>query len=151
MSQASAEKAYFGAGCFWGVEHIFQNLTGVNTVVSGYAGGSVDNPSYQQVSVGTTGHTEAVQIYFDPQKVTYEKLLDVFWKNIDPLDSKGQFCDKGSQYRSGIFFQNEEQKKLAEKSKEETMISPSSQEFKAIKLKRSSIFFITAIHDFGQK
>ena len=110
-------KATFAGGCFWCMEPPFDKLDGVLSTTSGYTGGHLDNPSYEQVSSGRTGHTEAVEIVYDPAKVSYEKLLEVFWVNIDPTDAKGQFCDRGSQYRSGIFYNSEEQRQLAEASK----------------------------------
>jgi peptide-methionine (S)-S-oxide reductase len=109
--------ATFAAGCFWCVEEAFEKVPGVSIVVSGYIGGRIANPTYEQVITGTTGHTEAVQVTYDPGKVTYEQLVDWFWKNVDPLDAVGQFCDQGSQYRSGIFFHDAAQKKIAETSK----------------------------------
>src|SRR5262245_14165798 len=108
------EIAIFAGGCFWCVEEAFEKVPGVVSAVSGYIGGQVANPTYYQVSAGTTGHTEAVQVTYDPGKVTYQQLVDWFWRNIDPIDARGQFCDKGSQYRSGIFYLGEEQKKIAE-------------------------------------
>lgn len=111
-------KATFAGGCFWCVEADFEKLLGVVKVVSGYTGGTKENPTYEEVSSGTTGHVEAVQVYYDPSKVTYEELLDFFWRHIDPTDPGGQFVDRGSQYRSIIFYHNEEQRRLAERSKE---------------------------------
>src|SRR5207302_6771448 len=111
------EKAVFAAGCFWCTEEAFEKVPGVISAVSGYTGGSVKNPSYEQVSSGRTGHTEAVEVTFDPAKVSYEKLLDVFWLNHDPTVTNRQFCDSGSQYRPEIFYHSEEQKRLAEASK----------------------------------
>ena len=111
-------KATFAGGCFWCMEPPFDALDGVVSTTSGYTGGHLDDPSYEQVSSGGTGHTEAVEIVYDPAKVSYEKLLEVFWVNIDPTDAKGQFCDRGSQYRSGIFYLSEEQRQLAEASKQ---------------------------------
>src|SRR3954465_7102709 len=111
------EKAVFAAGCFWCTEEAFEHVPGVLTAVSGYIGGSVKNPSYEQVSSGRTGHAEAVEVTFDPAKVSYDKLLDVFWVNHDPTVSNRQFCDSGSQYRPAIFYRGEEQKRLAEASK----------------------------------
>ncbi len=111
--------ATFAGGCFWCTEADFEKLPGVVKVISGYTGGQKENPSYEEVSSGTTGHVEAVQVYYDPSKITYEELLDTFWRHIDPTDSGGQFVDRGSQYRSVIFYHDEEQKQLAEKSKEE--------------------------------
>ena len=112
-------EAVFAGGCFWCMEKPFDKLDGVVETTSGYTGGKLKNPTYKQVSAGRTGHTEAVQIVYDPEKVSYEKLVSVFWHNVDPLDPKGQFCDKGSQYRSGIFYGNEAEKALAEASKAE--------------------------------
>ncbi len=111
--------ATFAGGCFWCTESDFEKVPGVVKVVSGYTGGKKENPTYQEVSSGTTGHVEAVQVFFDPSKITYKELLDYFWRHIDPTDPGGQFVDRGSQYRSVIFYHDEEQKRLAEKSKEE--------------------------------
>jgi peptide-methionine (S)-S-oxide reductase len=99
------------------MEGPFDKLPGVISVTSGYTGGQVKNPSYEQVSAGGTGHRESVEIVFDPTKISYAKLLDVFWHNVDPLDNQGQFCDKGPQYRSAIFYHDATQKRLAEESK----------------------------------
>jgi len=112
------EKATFAGGCFWCMEAPFDQLPGVVSVTSGYTGGNVRNPTYQQVSAGGTGHTEAVQIVYDPSRIGYAKLLDVFWRNTDPTVADRQFCDVGSQYRPGIFYHSEEQRLLALKSKE---------------------------------
>ncbi len=111
--------ATFAGGCFWCTESDFEKLPGVVKVVSGYTGGHKENPTYEEVSSGSTGHVEAVQVYYDPSKVTYPELLDYFWRHIDPTDSGGQFVDRGSQYRSVIFYHDEEQKRLAEKSRED--------------------------------
>jgi peptide-methionine (S)-S-oxide reductase len=111
------ETATFAGGCFWCMEGPFDKLPGVVSVTSGYTGGPVRNPSYEQVSSGGTGHRESVEIIFDPTKITYAKLLDVFWHNVDPLDNSGQFCDKGPQYRSAIYYHDATQQKLAEESK----------------------------------
>jgi peptide-methionine (S)-S-oxide reductase len=117
-AQAQAqEKAIFAAGCFWCTEEAFEKVPGVLSAVSGYTGGTVKNPSYEQVSSGRTGHAEAVEVTYDPKKVSYEQLLDVFWVNHDPTVKDRQFCDSGSQYRPGIFYVNDEQKRLAEASK----------------------------------
>jgi peptide methionine sulfoxide reductase msrA/msrB len=110
-------KATFAGGCFWCTEADFEKVPGVVKVISGYAGGKKQNPTYEEVSSGTTGHVEAVQVYYDPTRITYEQLLDFFWKHIDPADGEGQFVDRGAQYRSVIFYHDEEQKRLAEKSK----------------------------------
>jgi peptide-methionine (S)-S-oxide reductase len=109
--------AIFAGGCFWCMEPPFDALDGVLSTTSGYTGGRVANPSYEQVSDGGTGHLEAVRIEYDPARVTYPQLLDVFWHNVDPLDAGGQFCDRGSQYASAIFVADAEQRKLAEASK----------------------------------
>jgi peptide-methionine (S)-S-oxide reductase len=111
------EKATFAAGCFWCTEEAFEKVPGVISAVSGYTGGTVKGPSYEQVSTGRTGHTEAVEVTYDPAKVSYEKLLEVFWLNHDPTVKDRQFCDSGSQYRPEIFWHTEEQKRLAEASK----------------------------------
>ena len=114
------EKATLGAGCFWCVEAVFQSLRGVHGVVSGYAGGTVDHPSYQQVCSGTTGHAEVVQVTFDPSIISFAELLQVFWRTHDPTTLNRQGADVGSQYRSAIFHHGDEQKVIAEKSREET-------------------------------
>ncbi len=119
MQSASGktETAIFAGGCFWCMEHPFDELDGVISTTSGYTGGSKDNPTYEQVSSGTTGHAESMKVVYDPAKVGYEKLLDVFWHNIDPVSTDGQFCDHGNQYRSAIFYGSDEQKQLADASK----------------------------------
>jgi peptide-methionine (S)-S-oxide reductase len=114
---ASHQKATFAGGCFWCMEPPFDVLPGVISTTSGYTGGRTKNPTYRMVTSGTTGHAEAVEVLFDPTKVTYAQLLDVFWKNIDPLVLNQQFCDIGPQYRSAIYYHDEEQKRLAEDSK----------------------------------
>jgi len=118
-ADTKTEKATFAGGCFWCMETPFEKLDGVTEVISGYTGGKKVNPTYEEVSYGGTGHLESVQIIYDPSKITYSELLDVFWKQIDPTDPNGQFVDRGSQYRSAIFYHNDEQKGFAEKSKEE--------------------------------
>jgi len=109
----NTEKAIFAGGCFWCMEPPFDKLDGVISTTSGYTDGQQKNPTYKQVSAGGSGHTEAIEIVFDPAKVSYEKLLEVFWLNIDPVNAKGQFCDFGTQYRTGIYYLNDEQQKLA--------------------------------------
>ena len=109
--------ATFGGGCFWCMEPPYDKLPGVTATISGYMGGKTMNPTYQDVTSGNTGHVEVVQVVYDPKKISYEKLLEVFWVNIDPTVRDRQFCDTGSQYRSVIFFHNEEQRKAAEASK----------------------------------
>ena len=113
------EKATFAGGCFWCMESPFEELDGVKDVIAGYTGGHKENPTYGEVSSGRTGHLEAVQVTYDPSKITYNKLLDVFWQQIDPTDPSGQFADKGSQYKTAIFYHSEEQKHLAEESKKQ--------------------------------
>ena len=115
--------ATFAGGCFWCMEHPYDVLDGVYSTTSGYIGGSVDNPGYRAVSTGKTGHTEAVQVEYDPTKVSYETLLHIFWRNIDPLTPNAQFCDHGSQYRTGIFFHSSEQEAAARASKAELSAS----------------------------
>ena len=110
-------KATFAGGCFWCMEEAFDKVPGVVATISGYMGGKTKNPTYEQISGGRTGHAEVVEIQYDPKRVNYEKLLEVFWRNIDPTQKDAQFCDQGSQYRSGIFYHDEEQRKLAEASK----------------------------------
>lgn len=110
-------KATFAGGCFWCMEPPFDKLTGVISTTVGYTGGHKENPTYEEVSSGTTGHAEAIQIVFDPEKTSYDALLDVFWRNIDPTVKDQQFCDHGNQYRTAIFYHDEEQKRLAEQSK----------------------------------
>lgn len=119
VNKTMTAKAIFAGGCFWCMEPPFEKLDGVQAVISGYIGGEKDNPTYREVSAGITGHTEAVEISYDPTKISYEKLLEVFWKNIDPTDERGQFVDRGSQYRSGIFYLDEDQKKQAEASRDQ--------------------------------
>ena len=109
--------ATFAGGCFWCVEEAFEKVPGVIRAVSGYTGGTVDKPTYEQVSSKSTGHYEAVQVTYDPSKVSYPQLVDWFWRNIDPFDAGGQFCDKGSPYHTAIFTHGEAQKKVAEESK----------------------------------
>ena len=120
-SQAAAAanlgKAYFAGGCFWSMELAFEKVEGVLSVTSGFMGGTVANPSYEEVSAGRTGHAESVEVVYDPTKVSYQKLLDAFWHNIDPITPNGQFCDYGNEYRTVIFFQTDEEKRLSDASK----------------------------------
>lgn len=137
------DRAVFAGGCFWHTEAAFEEVDGVVSAVSGYTGGHVENPMYEQVSSGLTGHYEAVEVTYDPSVISYEQLLDIFWRNIDPIDQFGQFYDKGSQYKTAIFYQNEAQRKLAEESKKKlqesggfdkpiaTAILPASKFYKA--------------------
>ncbi len=115
--EGNMKTATFAGGCFWCVEADFEKFDGVIEAISGYTGGQRDNPTYKEVSAGGTGHTEAVQVIYDPDKVSYSQLLDVFWRHMDPTDPGGQFVDRGSQYRSGIFYHDDEQKRLAQESK----------------------------------
>jgi peptide-methionine (S)-S-oxide reductase len=119
MPEDGQAVATFAGGCFWCMEPPYDKLDGVVATISGYTGGTKVDPTYQEVSAGGTGHTEAVQVTYDPDKVSYERLLEVFWENVDPLDAGGQFCDRGSQYRTGIFVHDGEQRRLAEASKQE--------------------------------
>jgi peptide-methionine (S)-S-oxide reductase len=114
---AAQAKATFAGGCFWCMEPPFDKLDGVISTTSGYTGGRTKNPTYREVSSGVTGHTEALQVIYDPKKITYAKLLDVFWHNIDPTVKDRQFCDAGNQYRSGIYYHDADQKRIAEESR----------------------------------
>jgi len=118
------EIATFAGGCFWCTESDFEKIEGVKEVVSGYTGGDQPDPTYHEVSAGSTGHTEAIQVYYDADKVTYRELLDVFWRHVNPTDPDGQFVDRGSQYRSEIFFHNKMQREQAETSKKALAASP---------------------------
>lgn len=117
-TEATPGKAYFAGGCFWCMEEAFEKVDGVSSVISGYMGGTVPDPSYEAVSAGRTGHAEAVEVVYDPAKTNYQKLLDAFWLNVDPITPNAQFCDHGSQYRSAIFFQTEEEKRASDTSKQ---------------------------------
>ncbi|EQB0337482.1 peptide-methionine (S)-S-oxide reductase MsrA, partial [Listeria monocytogenes] len=117
MTKESLEKATFAGGCFWCMVKPFDTQPGIEKVVSGYTGGHTVNPTYKEVCSGTTGHTEAIQITFDPAVFPYEKLVEVYWQQTDPTDAAGQFVDRGDSYRPVIFYHNEEQKEIAEKSK----------------------------------
>lgn len=113
----ATEKAIFAGGCFWCVESDFENVPGVIEAVSGYTGGTLDNPTYKKVSKGGTGHYEAVEITFDPNKVSYGELVEIFWRSVDPTDGGGQFCDRGDSYKTAIFAVDATQKSIAKKSK----------------------------------
>jgi len=123
VNKINEEIATFAGGCFWCMEYPFESQEGVIDVVAGYTGGDLENPDYYEVSSGQTGHFEAVQITYDPNKIDYHKLLEIFWKNIDPTDDGGQFVDRGSQYRTAIFYHNERQKKQALASKKALEVS----------------------------
>src|SRR5688572_9693714 len=120
---SAAEQAVFAGGCFWCTESDFEKLDGVSAAESGYSGGKVANPSYEQVSGGGTGHIEAVRLTYDPKKITYAQLLEHFWRTIDPTDAGGQFCDRGDQYRSAIFVRNDAERRAAEESRMRLMES----------------------------
>ena len=117
MEKEVVEKATFAGGCFWCIESAFDELEGVKEAISGYTGGKTKSPTYAEVCTGKTGHYEAVQVTFDSSKITYKQLVEIFWQQIDPTDPEGQFADKGSQYKTAIFYHNEEQKRIAEESK----------------------------------
>lgn len=138
---ADPAKAYFAGGCFWCMEEAFEQVEGVLTVVSGYMGGTVPNPSYEQVSAGRTGHAESVEVSYDPAKVSYQKLLDVFWRNIDPITPNAQFCDHGSQYRSAVFYRTDEEQRLSEESKAAIERSKRFSAPIATQLVRASVFY----------
>jgi peptide-methionine (S)-S-oxide reductase len=116
---AKTARATFAMGCFWCAETAFEGLPGVTSVISGFSGGTEKDPTYEKVSAGKTGYAESVDVTYDPAKITYQRLLDIFWHNIDPTQSNGQFCDHGKQYRSAIFYRGDNQRYLAEKSKKE--------------------------------
>jgi peptide methionine sulfoxide reductase msrA/msrB len=122
-SRPGESLATFAGGCFWCMEPPFEKMPGVTQVISGYAGGEMENPTYGQVSAGGTGHTEVVQVHYDPARVTYDELLQIFWRQIDPTDPGGQFVDRGDQYRSEIFYHGPEQKAAAERSRDELIAS----------------------------
>ncbi|OOL81906.1 peptide-methionine (S)-S-oxide reductase MsrA [Dolosigranulum pigrum] len=111
--------AVFAGGCFWCMVKPFDSLDGIEQVLSGYTGGHVENPTYEEVCSGTTGHTEAVEITYDPSKMSYEELVNIYWQQTDPTDASGQFADRGDSYRPVIFYENEEEKGIAEQSKRE--------------------------------
>ena len=120
-AMAATETAVVAGGCFWCVESDFESVPGVKSVVSGYTGGTVKNPTYKQVTKGGTGHYEAVEIRFDPAKISYAKIIDLFFRSIDPTDAGGQFCDRGESYRTAIFVKNAAQRAAAEKAKADAM------------------------------
>jgi peptide-methionine (S)-S-oxide reductase len=117
QANPTQEQAVFAGGCFWCMEHTFDEVNGVTSTTSGFIGGHQANPTYEEVSSGDTGHTEAVKVIYNPRQISYQELLDVYWRNVDPTTLQGQFCDIGSQYRPEIFYYSEEQRQLAEASK----------------------------------
>ncbi|MGD8868230.1 MAG: peptide-methionine (S)-S-oxide reductase MsrA [Gemmatimonadales bacterium] len=138
---ADLAKATFAGGCFWCMEPPFDELEGVLSTTSGYAGGHVEDPTYEQVSSGTTGHRETVQIEYDPRRIDYAELLEVFWRNVDPTDADGQFCDRGYQYTTAIFYHSDEQRRLAEASKRELEESGRLTEPIATDIRPASAFY----------
>ena len=141
MSTGTLEKATFAGGCFWCMESPFEKLEGVTEVISGYTDGHKENPTYKEVSSGTTGHLESIQIIYDPSKITYTELLDVFWRQVDPTDPGGQFVDRGQQYTTAIFYHNDEQKALAEASKEKLNQSGRYDNSLVTPIKKASKFY----------
>ncbi len=141
-SSEGLETATFAGGCFWCVEHAFDDVEGVISTTSGYTGGQKKSPTYREVSAGRTGHAEAVQVVYDPKKVSYTDLLKVFWRNIDPTTPNRQFCDAGSQYRSAIFYHDEVQKRLAEESRRELEKSKPFKEPIVTELTLASEFYV---------
>ncbi|HSO66988.1 MAG TPA: peptide-methionine (S)-S-oxide reductase MsrA [Desulfatirhabdiaceae bacterium] len=135
------EKAIFAGGCFWCMEAPFEKLPGVISVVSGYTGGVRKNPTYEEVSSGETGHAEAVEIEYDPEKISYEKLLEVFWMNIDPTAVDRQFVDVGHQYRAAVFYLDDEQKRLAEESREKLQKSGRFNKPIVTEIQQASVFY----------
>lgn len=134
-------KATFAGGCFWCMEEVYEKVDGVISVISGYTGGKLAHPTYEQVSAGGTGHAESVEIIYDPQKVSYERLLEVFWHNVDPTTPNAQFCDHGSQYRSAIFYHDETQKRLIDESKKAVESSKSFPQPIVTEIVPSEIFY----------
>ena len=123
-SSRATTKAIFAGGCFWSEESVFEGLPGVSAVVSGYTGGTMKNPSYEDVSTGMTGHLESVEVTYDPSKISYPQLLDVYWHNIDPTQTDGQFCDRAPEYHTAIFYRDSVQKREAEASKHQIETTP---------------------------
>jgi peptide-methionine (S)-S-oxide reductase len=140
QSKTPPEKATFSGGCFWCVQHDFDDLKGILSSTVGYTGGTVSEPTYELVCLGTTGHVEAIELLFDPEQISYEKILDFFWRHIDPTRSDGQFCDIGPQYAPCIFYHDERQKKLAERS---LLDHQNSRKFPAImvQIRQASAFY----------
>lgn len=135
------EKATFAGGCFWCMQPVFDKISGVVSTTVGYTGGRTKNPTYEEVSTGTTGHAEAIEVNYDPEKVSYAGLLDAFWKSIDPTDPRGQFADRGSQYRTAIFYRSEEEKRLALESKEKLAKSGTFDRPLATEIAAASFFY----------
>lgn len=148
MGTHQPAKATFAGGCFWCMEEAFQDVEGVILATSGYTGGQKVGPTYEEVSAGGTGHAESVEILYDPAKISYGKLLEVFWRNIDPTTPDRQFCDHGSQYRSAIFYHDDEQKRLAEESKKKVEATKSFREPVVTQIVPASAFY--AAEDYHQ-
>lgn len=146
-------KATFAGGCFWCMEEVYEKVEGVVSVISGYTGGHLANPTYEQVSAGGTGHAESVEVIYDPHKVTYQHLLEVFWRNIDPTTPNAQFCDHGSQYRSAIFYHDETQKRFIDESKQAVESSKTFPQPIVTEIIPASIFYAAEDYhqDFYQK
>lgn len=142
IAKENYEKATFAGGCFWCMEPPFEGIKGVVDVVSGYTGGTVKNPTYEQVCTGSTGHYEAVEITYDPSLISYENLLDIFWQNIDPTDKTGQFDDRGYQYKTAIFFHSDEQKQIAVASKDKLNKSGIFDNPVVTEIKQAQTFYI---------
>jgi peptide methionine sulfoxide reductase msrA/msrB len=151
--ESKMEKATFAGGCFWCMESPFEELDGVTEVIAGYTGGQKENPTYEEVTTGKTGHLEAVQITFDPSIITYTELLDVFWRQINPTDIRGQFADRGEQYKTAIFYHSDEQKRLAEESKERLQASGKFQGDIVTEIIPASTFYVAEDYhqDYYQK
>ncbi|MFZ2407836.1 MAG: peptide-methionine (S)-S-oxide reductase MsrA [Methylobacter sp.] len=139
---AGLNKATFAGGCFWCMVEAFDNLPGVVEVIAGYTGGQTNNPSYEEVSAGGTGHAEAIQVFYDPAKTSYSKLLEAFWHNVDPTVTDRQFCDVGPEYRAEIFYHDEEQQRLAEQSKAALALSKPFKEPIVTQITAASAFYL---------
>ena len=149
LSNIPLEKATFAGGCFWCMQPFFDNTKGVKKTTVGYTGGHVANPGYEDVSSGATGHAESIQIEFDPKEVSYEKLLDIYWHNIDPTHVNGQFSDEGTQYRTVIFYHSDEQKRIAEQSKKALAASGRFHKPIVTEIVQASVFY--PAEDYHQK
>lgn len=134
-------KATFAGGCFWCMEEAFEKVEGVVSAISGYTGGQVENPTYEQVSAGGTGHTESIEVTYDPSKVSYKQLLEVFWRNVDPTTPNAQFCDHGNQYRTAIFYHDENQKQLIDESRQRVENSKTFPESIVTEIAPASVFY----------
>ncbi len=134
-------KATFAGGCFWCMEEAFEKVEGVVSAISGYTDGQVENPTYEQVSAGGTGHTESIEVTYDPSKVTYKQLLEVFWRNVDPTTPNAQFCDHGNQYRTAIFYHDENQKQLIDESRQRVENSKTFPESIVTEIAPASVFY----------